>query len=369
MSNSGGATVLVAGLGDLGGRTFELLSGQPRIGRLLGCGSARASSRSLVAQSALIAETLSGPAHVGHVEVDLADGSAVASMLRRIQPDVTVFAASRHSWWRTPPTARGLPYGVWLPMQLSLIRTFMQAHREVGSASRVVALAHPDAAGPVLAAEGLAPHVGAGNVAEVAAKVRLLVATQYACDRDAVSVRLVMHHAAERLAFALFDTDTTGTDLPPYLARVTVRGQPVPVEDIDRLLREPYHLSAGTGSHQLTAATVAGLVHALIGDQPERLNVPSPAGLPGGYPVTVSRSGVELDLPSGVSLSEAVEVNERAAVFDGIARVDSAGTIHYTESATEAARELLGLTLTDVPLNRLAAVVEDLAAAVSVIPR
>lgn len=360
MDQARGITVLVAGLGDLGGRTLELLSGNPRIETLLGGGAATERSAGLVAQAGLIAETLQGAAHVGHVEMDLADVAAVASVLRDRQPDVTVLAASRHSWWRTPPVARGLPYGVWLPLQLSLMRTFMQAHREVASRSRVVALAYPDAAGPVLAAEGLAPHVGAGNVAEVAAKLQLLAAAEQGCRRGEVEVRLVMHHAAERLAFALFDPGTTATALPPYLAQVTVKGRTVPPAVVDRLLRAPYPLPAGTGSHQLTAATVAALVDALIGRTRQRLHVPSPGGLPGGYPAVVSSEGIELDLPPGVSVDEAVAVNEQAAVFDGIAGIGADGTVHYAASATEAVREVLGLTLADVPLDRLTEVADEL---------
>ena len=172
--------------------------------------------------------------------------------------------------------------------------------------------------------------------------------------------RKAVHHAAERLAFTLFDTGTTATEPPPYLAEVTVRGQSLVTADVDRLLREPYPLPAGTGSHQLTAATVAALVDALIGERPRHLHVPSPHGLPGGYPTVVSSGGIQIDLPSGVGLSEAVAVNERAAVFDGIAGVDADGTLHYTQSATTAAREILGLTLADVPLDHLAATADEL---------
>ncbi len=361
MQRPHGTTVLVAGLGDLGGRTLELLSGNSRIETLLGAGAATQRSAGLVAQAGLIAETLNGPAQVAHVEVDLADTSAIASVLRDRQPDVTVLAASRHSWWRTPPVAQGLPYGVWLPLQLSLTRAFMRAHREVGSDSRVVALAYPDGAGPVLAAEGLAPDVGAGNVAEVAAKIQLLAAAEKGCRRDEVEVRLVMHHAAERLAFAVFDPGTIAGLPPPYLARVSVQGRPVSAAEVDRLVRTPYPLPTGTGSHQLTAATVAALVDALIGRTERRLHVPAPAGLPGGYPAVVNSHGIELDLPPGVGLDEAVAINEQAAAFDGIAGIGADGTVRYTQSASTAAYKILGLELTDVPLHKLTETADELA--------
>lgn len=362
MGRAHGPTVLVAGLGDLGGRTLEMLAGHPRVGRLVGCGSASARSAGLVAQAALIADTLGGPDRVDHEPVDLSDQDSVADCLTRVAPDVVVFAASRHSWWRTPTVARSVPYGIWLPLQIALLHTFMRAHRDTGSTSVVVALPHPDVAGPVLAAEGLAPHTGAGNVAEVAAKLRLLAAAQEGCAREEVTVRLVLHHAAERLAFPLFDYSASGSTAgvaataparPPYVAEVTVRGERMATDVVDGLLSGPYPLVDGTGSHQLTAATTARLVDALLGDEPQSLHVPSPAGLPGGYPVLVGRGSVEVDLPPTISLADAVSVNERAAVFDGIRAIGPDGTVHYSDEARATAREVLHLSLEDIPLSGL----------------
>ena len=373
VSRAPGATVLVVGLGDLGRRVLELLAGSPRIASLVACGRAAPDNLAVVAQTALIGETLGGAAHVGHVAVDLTDRAGMQQLLEQLAPDLVVFTASRHSWWRTPPALMAVPYGVWLPLQLSLLRTFMAAHRDARVRAPVVALPHPDAAGPVLAAEGLAPHTGAGNVAEVAAKLRLLAAREHGCRRDDVQVRLVLHHAAERLAFAVFaalggsdpgDADGSGPTAP-YLAQVTVRDEPLPAAAVDRLLRRPYPLPGRTASHQLTAVTVARLVDALLGDQPQRLHVPAPAGLPGGYPVQVSRHGVALDLPATVTLPQARAVNEQAGAYDGIRAIDPDGTIHLTERASRAARAVLGLTLRHIPLSALDEVAEQLERALT----
>jgi hypothetical protein len=360
------ASVLVAGLGDLGGRVLELLAADDRIGTLTGCGRRTEEATALVHQAALVSAASRGAERVGHVEVDLGSEPAVREVLDRARPDVVVFAASRHSWWRTPAAARNLPYGVWLPLQLSLLRVFMRALRASAARSTVVALVHPDAAGPVLAAEGLAPDVGAGNVAEVAAKLEVLVAEEHGCRRADVDVRLVLHHAAERLAFSLFDPGPgpgSSTSDPPYLARVTVAGEVLPDDEVDRLLRQPYPLPQGTGSHQLTAATVGALVGALLDDAPQRLHVPAPSGLPGGYPVVVHRGAVELDLPPGVDRAEAVAVNERAARHDGIAEVGADGRIILTEEASAAAADVLGLHLERVGPDDLDRVADELAEA------
>lgn len=365
MTRSSGASVLVAGLGDLGARVLDQLAADPRLGRLVGAGRATRRAEMLVAQAALIADAVEGPRHVEHRPVDLGDRGAVATLLRDVRPDVVVFAASRHSWWRTAPAATSLPYAVWLPLQVTLLRTFMQAHRDVAATARVVTLPHPDVAGPMLAAEGLAPHVGAGNVAEVAAKLRMLVTAERRCHRRDVEVHLVLHHAAERLAFSVFDRPHREPEAsrhpgPPYLAEATVGGEPVEQHVVERLLRSPYPLPPGAGSHQLTAATTVRLVHALLGDEPQRLHAPAPGGLPGGYPVTVSSGAVRLDLPPSIATQDAVAVNERAAAHEGVASVEEDGTLLLTPEASAAALAVLGLQLHAVPPSELDTVADEL---------
>ena len=51
-------------------------------------------------------------------------------------------------------------------------------------------------------------------------------------------------------------------------------------------------------------------------------------------------SGIELDLPPDISSDEAVAINEAAARWDGIERIDSDGSVVYTESAAAAMAEL-----------------------------
>ncbi len=141
---------------------------------------------------------------------------------------------------------------------------------------------------------------------------------------------------------------------------MTVGDEPLPTAEVDRLLRRTYPLPGGTASHQLTAVTVTRLVDALLDDQPQHLHVPAPAGLPGGYPVQVSRHGIELDLPETITLQQARAVNEHGAAADGIRAIDPDGAIHLTEHASQAAHAVLGLTLQDIPLAALDDVAEQL---------
>ena len=356
-----GATVLVIGLGDLGTRTFDALARLPEIERLVGAGRNAEHGRARAGQAALVAALAGGPREVAFEPLDLNDVAAAASLLRRLDPDVVVTAASRHTWWRPFADERidALPFGVWLPLQLVLVRRLMEARREAGIAARAVCLPYPDAVGPALAPLGLAPDLGAGNVAETVPKLALLAAREAGVALEDVQVRLVMHHAAQRVAFPSLAGDR-GKE-PPWAAEVLVRGEALPRGDVERLFRAPWPLPQGRGTHELSAAATAQAVGALLRDEAAPTHAPAPNGLPGGYPVRLSRRGVELDLPPDIPLEEAIAVNERAAAFDGIERIAGDGTIVFTTEVAAETERLLGVRLDRVRPDEVDAVADELA--------
>ena len=354
-----GATVLVIGLGDLGTRVFDALARLPEVERLVGAGRDEERGQARAGQTAFVAELAGGPRHVAFEPVDLDDVGATAALLRRLDPDLVVTAASRHTWWRPFADERvdELPFGVWLPLQLVLVRRLMEARREAGVSAPVVCLPYPDAVGPALAPLGLAPELGAGNVAETAPKLALLAAREAGVAREEVGVRLVMHHAAQRVAFG-----GRAGDEPPWAAEVLVGGERLPDDDVERLFRTPWPLPQGRDTHELSAAATAHAVRALFAEESTATHAPAPNGLPGGYPVRLSRCGVELDLPSRLSTEDAVALNERAAAFDGIERIEPDGTVVFTRDLAAGTERLLGLRLERVCPNEVDEVADELAA-------
>src|SRR5207244_5131413 len=123
------------------------------------------------------------------------------------------FMASRVAADAQPARA---PYGIWLPLQLTRVRSLMLARRDAGSRALVLSLPYPDGVGPALAPLGLAPDLGAGNVTETATKLELLAG-------EGAEARLVMHHAAQRYAFTDFaPLGGREQDEPPWTAEVRV---------------------------------------------------------------------------------------------------------------------------------------------------
>jgi hypothetical protein len=357
-------TVLVLGLGDLGQRVVDVLCHRPG-GRLVVAARDAEHARSVAGQSALVAALCDGPRAVEPAVADLDDRDGTAELLDRLQPDVIVLAASRLTWWRVPERARPLPYGTWLPLQIPLVRAMMQARNAAGIAAPVVVLPFPDAVGPVLAGSGLAPETGAGNVLEMAAKLVAVVAMRAGVERESVDVRLVAHHATERIAFPAFarlaGTEGGPAGPPPLHASVTVDGEPLPDDDVRALLTTAYPLLSGHATHGLTAAATAATVWALLSDEPQRLHVPAPGGRPGGYPVRVSRAGVELDLPPDVTEADALAVNATAARWDGIERIEPDGSFVYCGWVSDALERTLGVRLERVEPAESDAIADDLA--------
>jgi hypothetical protein len=329
------ATVLVVGLGDLGSRVLDVLARSPRIGRLVGSGRDADRGTARAAQCRLVAALQGGARRVEFAQNDVSDIAATASLLRSLDPEVIVTAASRHTWWRG--AVNDVPYGAWLPLQLTLVRDLVRARNESGIVAPIVCLPFPDNVGPALAPLGLAPDLGAGNVTETATKLELLAG-------EGAEARLVMHHAAQRYAFPDFAPLGGGEhDEPPWAAEVRVGGRVLPGERVRELFHAPWPLPWGRESHDLTAAAAAHVVEAVLSKEPVRTHAPAPAGRPGGYPLLVSAGRVALDLPASLSEDEAVAINARAAPWDGLARVEPDGTLVFTNAVAEATERQLGI--------------------------
>src|SRR5205823_4831627 len=165
-----------------------------------------------------------GARRVEFARNDVSDIAATASLVHSFDPAVIVTAASRHTWWRR--AVDGVPYGAWLPLQLTLVRDLVRARNDAGIAAPVVCLPFPDNVGPALAPLGLSPELGAGNVTETAVKLELLAG-------EGAEARLLLHHAAQRYAFPDFAALGGGeTEEPPWAAEVRLGGAPLTDERV-----------------------------------------------------------------------------------------------------------------------------------------
>ena len=99
---------------------------------------------------------------------------------------------------------------------------------------------------------------------------------------------------------------------------------------------------AGTSFSAVSASSAIHNLLALLSDHPTKTHSPAPLGLPGGYPVILSRAGAEVDLPPEIGLDEAVEMNRVAQTYDGVESIGDDARVRFMPYAIEIMSEVLG---------------------------
>ena len=349
------ATVLVSGVGQVGGWALEFLARSPGVDRIVTVkrGPWRGPSWTTIA---MLGSAIEGHTkRFEHYRVDLADVSAMARLLAEVRPDAIVHSATVQSPQVLSGAVidparraeiRAATFGMWLPWHLWPAALLTRAVHSAGIDTAVVNVSFPDVVNVAIWRRfGYGPAAGAGNLEVCAARLlRYVMATTERPASD-VDVSLVGSHALL----------TRGTVVPHH-CWVEVEGVDITAQvDLTAALSTwpetiDWH---GDVPNSLYAGSAVKNALALMGTEPLATHVTAPMGRPGGYPAVVASGQVELCLPPGLQEAEAVAINDRAARFDGVQRIESDGTVVYTAEAA-AAMENLGyrceaVTFDDLP--------------------
>ena len=313
-------TVLVLGLGDLGRRIAVGMACSSRTGSIVLAGRDCEVTRSHVRMI-----TACTSKQVQHNTVDGLDSVALRELIERVQPRVIVQCASLLSPWnlhertdRLAGAMRKAGFALQLSAQLPVVTALMRAVRASGIPCAVVNCSYPDVTHPVLAAQGLAPDIGIGNAGMVLGLVRAALGPQ------AQPVRVLAHHAHVGPIVS-----ATRTSLLTCVPRVFVGEREV--SNIDFLFAGQ-SIAMNRELNILSAAHALAIIDAMLPDaRALETSAPGPLGLAGGWPVRIVNGHISLDLPKVVSQSECNAFQQIAARADGIERIDSDGTTHFTE--------------------------------------
>jgi hypothetical protein len=338
-------TVMLIGLGDLGGATLELLAIQEGIKKIV-VGSRdvqRGERRCNLIRLGAMAQ--GHHKEIQFIPLDLDHKDRTAEAIFNVSPQMILSTASRMTWWYSklfPEEQRAqldqIGFGAWVPVHLVLGMKLMQILKLVGFKGHSLIASYPDVVCPVLKARGLTPTTGFGNLDEVIPKVRWLISRKLGVDPGEFRITLVAHHALEKWVFG----NHVGR-LPPYYLKVEHRGEDVTEAcEARESLFSPYPMIDGPDWHYLSANSAANLVRGLLSSEEVFLHTPGPQGLPGGYPVTVSKEGIALRLPQDLPLESAVEINRASHPFDGIQDIEPDGTIVFCQESVEVMRKVLG---------------------------
>jgi hypothetical protein len=217
----------------------------------------------------------------------------------------------------------------------------MQAVKQAGIDTYVINCSYNDCVSPVLSKVGLAPLCGGGNAGLYIPRIKQFVSKEIGVPMRDITIYLYAHHG---LASSLFTA--------PYLIKIYAYDRDITQqfpkskikEFMQPFVKERMGAWRAVPLNQHVAAAFAKIIRAIYGDTKEVCFVTGPHGLPGGYMGRLSyEKGVEIILPNGITLEDAVKANEECGrVGDGIEQIKDDGTVVFTEKAVKIYREELG---------------------------
>lgn len=336
--------VMVIGLGKIGNYALEFLARTPGLASIYAADIDKEVGLSKTNNALLGAAQMGYYPHVEFVRLDVYNIEEVASILSKIAPDVILSCVTLQAWWVISELPQDLyrklrvvaGYGPWLPMHLTPNYKLMKAVKNAGIKTHVVVSAFPDVTCPVLGKVGLTPTIGLGNLDNFIPEIQKVVAEKFSIPMRSVSVYMIGAHVL-RTAFKL------GMENVPYYLRIFAENKDVTKEfDPKKLLIDAANLVVKWQSDSKVASSGVKNVLAILNNTRELSHSPGPQGLPGGYPVRLGSNGAEVVLPEGVTMKEAIRINEEDNKFDGIEKIEDDGTVVYTEDAVNVMKELFG---------------------------
>lgn len=342
----GERTVMIIGLGYIGNYALEFLARTPGIERIV-TSDVSQNGQGKANNAMLGAAQMGFYPEIEFIPLDLFNIDQTATVLDRVKPEVILSTVSLQSYWviseLPPPIFKRLKlecgYGPWIPNQFTLNYKLMQAVKKAGIDTHVITAGFPDATNPILGKVGLTPTIGLGNMDNFVPGIRKLVAGQMEVPETAVTVYLVAHHILRTSIKNVDDVD----EIPPFYLGIFVDNKDVSHEfDLKKLLIDETKFVFGWRNDSKVASSGVKNVLAILNNTRQLTHSPGPNGLVGGYPVRLGREGAEIVLPPGITLEEAIKINEQSQVYDGIEKIEDDGTVILTDKAANGMKEILG---------------------------
>ncbi len=363
-----GKSVMILGMGDLGGWVLEFLARGNGVSKII-TADLRESYGSNKTFCAAVGSSLEGyNKEFEFHKVDVNDVDRTADLLKKLQPDFVYSAISLQAWWvrRLMPAdvlakMKKVGTGPLLTFQMPLIYNLMRAVKKSGIDAYTLNHSTPDFINTMLCRSGLPVTLGAGNLQFYVDFVRRRISELESVPLGDVTV----------YGFGVHATVMRDLKKEPvsHFFKCMVRDRDVTAKyDIDAYLSErannvPTDKSFSWIVHPYIAACAVTNILGILNDTNQMSHAPGPSGLIGCYPVRLNAGGVEIILPDGMTLEEAVKINTDGMHWDGYQKIKEDGTIVFTDEAAEVYREILGIELKELRIEDSIEAAREMSAA------
>ncbi len=347
-----GNTVMIFGLGDLGGWVLEFLARRQGVSTIIGCDKRTDWGSKKVNVAA------SGSGAEGHdkimkfEECDVFNTDRTAELISKYQPDFIYSGMTLMSWSVysfLPPDVhlqtKKIAGGPVVPVHLTLTYKLMQAVKKSGTNPVVLNNSWPDIVNPMLWRTGLGVLVGSGNLDNIVSEIKRKISVKENVPFSAVTVYFLCEHVINVLGVR------GGI---PYFLKIMIGDKDITsrydtASLISDRLMAPYppEWFSWIAHPQVASSTVKNIM-AVLNDTNELTHAPGPNGMIGGYPVRIGAKGVKIELPEGMTMEEAIKYNTDQARYEGVEAIKEDGTLIVTEEARKITKELLGIDCREI---------------------
>jgi hypothetical protein len=361
-----GTTLMIFGLGDVGGWVLEYLARATGVGTIIGCDKRDDWGRKKIECTAV------GAGHMGHSkkilfeQVDVHNIERTAELIEKYNPDLIYSCMTLLSWTKPLFLPKEVKVklqrivGPMLPMHLTLPYMLMQAVKKSDSKAVILNNSWADFINPVLCNAGYPILVGGGgNLDNVAGEVRRKLSLLENVPIADVKLYLIFEHSV--------NTFGTRTGIP-YFFKAVVGDRDITCKyDVDSLISDRLLITRPEWImwHHASIVASSSVKHilAILNNTNELSHAPGPNGLIGGYPIRIGSAGVKVELPEDVTLEQAIQINIEGGKYEGVEEIKNDGTIVFTDAAHETAKEVLNLDYKELRLKDTAQRAEEIITA------
>jgi hypothetical protein len=359
--------LMVVGLGHVGSWATEFLMRTPGLEKLTTAdinehyGSRRT-------KAALV-----GASHLGYYpevdfkKIDLMNVSQSAELLKGLNPDVILSTVSAITPYPGSVVSQDIEdliedagTGPFLSAQLLLINKLMQAIEQANINPYVVNASFGDGTHAVLKKAGVrTPNLGIGNLDNLVPIVRMQVSKQINVKMRDVKVYLVGHHFNN-----VWCTRHRPGGMCPYLMKIFVGGKDLTGQfNTDELMlgtsKEKNRLGGNDGASLTSSSAVKHAIAFLNGIE-LFTHSPGPKAYIGGYPVYIKNNEVEISLPEGITLEQAIKINEEGQYRDGTEKIMDDGTAIFTDESVLLMKKAIGFECKFMKFNEHEQIAKEL---------
>lgn len=347
-----GNTVMIFGLGDLGGWVLEFLARRQGVTTIIGCDKRADWGSKKIDVAAVGAGAEGYDKTLKFEECDVFDTDRTAELISKYQPDFIYCGMTLMSWsvYTYLPhdiheLTKKIAGGPVVPVHLTLIYKLMQAVKKSGTNPVVLNNSWPDIVNPMLWGAGLGVLVGGGNLDNIVNEIKRKISVKEDVPMSAVTVYFLCEHVINVMGVR------TGI---PYFLKIMIGDKDVTSRYdaasliSDRLMAPcPPEWISWIVHPEVASSTVKNIM-AVLNDTNEFTHSPGPNGLIGGYPMRIGAKGVKIELPEGMTMEQAIKYNTDQAKYEGVEAIKEDGTLIVTEEAYQITKKLLGLECREI---------------------